>query len=104
MLKNGLKDLIMIALITNQTVAKADVDCTKRPKFVEPRVCCPVPDFVTAELKEKCQEFNTTLPPPLAVSGEQSVEGKRHHHHHHHTSPVSSLVRKRERSTCVLFE
>ncbi|KAL7736134.1 hypothetical protein ACLKA6_003685 [Drosophila palustris] len=63
------------------TVARADVDCTKRPKFVEPKVCCPLPDFVTPEIKEKCQEYNTTLPPPVSMSVDQSVEGKRHHHH-----------------------
>ncbi|KAH8371327.1 hypothetical protein KR093_006967, partial [Drosophila rubida] len=70
------------------SVVSADVDCSKRPKFMDPRSCCPIPDFITAELKEKCQEYNVTMPPPPAMSSEQSGEGRhRRHHHHHHLPP-----------------
>ncbi|XP_034477725.1 general odorant-binding protein 67 [Drosophila innubila] len=73
--------LLVIGLCLS--VARADVDCSKRPKFVEPKVCCPLPEFVTPELKEKCQEYKTTaLAPPLPMSGEQDIEGRRPHHHH----------------------
>ncbi|KAH8297095.1 hypothetical protein KR044_004846, partial [Drosophila immigrans] len=60
------------------SAASADVDCSKRPKFVDPRTCCPIPEFISAEVKEKCQEYNVT-PPPL----DQSGEGKRRPYYHH---------------------
>ncbi|XP_060656877.1 general odorant-binding protein 67-like [Drosophila nasuta] len=69
-------------------VASADVDCSKRPTFVDPHTCCPLPEFISDDLKEKCQEYNVTMPPPPAMSGEQNGEGRRHHpHHHNHPSP-----------------
>ncbi|XP_017053747.1 general odorant-binding protein 67 [Drosophila ficusphila] len=58
----------------------ADVDCSKRPPFVNPKTCCPMPEFVTAELKQKCLQFDVTPSPPTD-SG--SMESKRRHHHPH---------------------
>ncbi|KAH8292568.1 hypothetical protein KR018_003113 [Drosophila ironensis] len=64
-------------------VALADVDCSKRPPFVNPKTCCPMPEFITSELKEKCAQYNTTQPPPTDGDASGSFEGRRRHHHPH---------------------
>jgi len=48
-----------------------------------------MPDFVTSELKEKCIQFNVTVPPPTDGEASGSFESKRRHHHPH-PPPVSS--------------
>lgn len=71
-----------------QGLASADVDCSKRPNFVNPMTCCPIPEFISDDINEKCAQYNVTpsMPP---MSAESSGEGRHHHHHHPpHPPPV----------------
>ncbi|KAH8337014.1 hypothetical protein KR059_011038 [Drosophila kikkawai] len=75
--------LLLVVGFCLNAAALADVDCSKRPPFVDPKTCCPMPDFVTAELKEKCAKFDMTPPPPTDGDASGSFESKRRHHHPH---------------------
>ncbi|KAH8400812.1 hypothetical protein KR009_001174 [Drosophila setifemur] len=74
--------LLVVGFCLNVARA-ADVDCSKRPPFVDPKTCCPMPDFITAELKEKCSKFDMTPPPPTSGDADASPESRRRHHHPH---------------------
>ncbi|XP_070069589.1 general odorant-binding protein 67 [Drosophila takahashii] len=74
--------LLVVGFCLNAAVS-GDVDCSKRPPFVNPKTCCPMPDFVTAELKQKCIKFDMTPPPPTDGEASGSFESKRRHHHPH---------------------
>ncbi|XP_060656739.1 general odorant-binding protein 67-like [Drosophila nasuta] len=54
-------------------VVSADVDCSKRPKLMNPRTCCPLPEFISDDLKQKCMEYN------VAPNGELIVDNTRLH-------------------------
>ncbi|BFG04565.1 general odorant-binding protein 67 [Drosophila madeirensis] len=73
--------LVVVGFCLN-AAASGDVDCSKRPKFVDPKTCCPMPDLITAELKEKCKASDVT-PPPRPTDASGSFESKRRHHHPH---------------------
>ncbi|XP_022222113.2 general odorant-binding protein 67 [Drosophila obscura] len=80
---NRSKLLLVVVGFCLNAAASGDVDCSKQPKYVNPKTCCPMPDLITAELKEKCKSFDVTpRPRPTDASG-SSVESKRRHHHHH---------------------
>ncbi|XP_030387360.1 general odorant-binding protein 67 [Scaptodrosophila lebanonensis] len=81
--------LLLLVVGLCLSVASADVDCSKRPKRMDPKKCCAIPEFVTDELKEKCKEYNTTSSVEKTDDSSSSIENKhhRHHHHHHHLPP-----------------
>ncbi|XP_023179442.1 uncharacterized protein LOC111605238 [Drosophila hydei] len=74
------EQLLLIVGLACLSVARADVDCSKRPKFVNPMSCCPLPDFATPEVKQKCQEY---IVPPTESGDEQ----RRSHRHHNFLPP-----------------
>ncbi|XP_068146404.1 uncharacterized protein Obp49a [Drosophila tropicalis] len=80
--KSQLFLFVALALVYVSSTGAADVDCSKRPPFMNPRTCCPVPDFLTADLKEKCKEFDTTPSPASVEASGEGGRGRRHHPHH----------------------
>ncbi|XP_017866999.1 PREDICTED: general odorant-binding protein 67 [Drosophila arizonae] len=77
------QQLLLIVGLTCWSVAQADVDCSQKPKFVNPNTCCPLPEIATPELNEKCKEYLQTP----AMQMESSTEGKRGHRHHSFLPP-----------------
>ncbi|KAI8038517.1 general odorant-binding protein 67 [Drosophila gunungcola] len=84
--------LLLVVGFCLNAATLADVDCSKRPVLVNPKTCCPMPDFMTDELKEKCSKFEVTLPPPTTGEASGSFESRRRHHHPHPPSCFSSCV------------
>ncbi|ALC41493.1 Obp49a [Drosophila busckii] len=99
-----LQFVLLIAGLCMSVTKADDVDCSQRPKFVDPKTCCPMPEFFTDELKEACkEEYSATFRPPMAMPTASEQEGERrqrrphhhhHHHHHHHPCFVSCALRE----------
>ncbi|EDW02319.1 uncharacterized protein LOC6560083 [Drosophila grimshawi] len=81
------QQLLLVIGLCLSVASSADVDCTERPKFVNPTKCCPIHEFISVEVKEKCQQYNVTPSEQPPMSDEQSGEGRHRHHHHHHHHP-----------------
>ncbi|XP_017077683.1 uncharacterized protein LOC108112364 [Drosophila eugracilis] len=54
--------LLVVGFCLNAAVS-GDVDCSKRPPFVDPKTCCPIPEFVMITLKDSCGMLGVTPPP-----------------------------------------
>ncbi|XP_037953406.1 general odorant-binding protein 67-like [Teleopsis dalmanni] len=89
---------VIATLYLCNVAAGADVDCSKRPERMNPKTCCPVPDLITSEIKEKCKQYGGSSSESTETSNESSSSSSSsrprppHHHHHHHPCFMSCAV------------